>query len=488
VKDALMETAVDLGTPGPDNDYGAGRVDVYAAVLQAAIPNFQLEMGTAAVEVCAPDDAVVEIIIDQIQGYEEPVTLSATGVPAGASAVFSQNPVVPPATPTLTITGTENAAPGEYDILVTGTSIDFTRDDSFDLTINDMMAAAPNLTSPADGAIDVARIPTFSWQASAQANEYELQVATSPDFGGSIVYETIVNGTSHQSQIMLDSITEHFWRVRSLNACGTSDWSDVYSFTTIEQPDYFTEVFGDDFDLADHTARFVPDGGGSFYSECIEEATELPTDPAGGTNLPLSDDDSEPVNPGTPVELYGVSYDTIYVGSNGFITFTGGDSDYTESLEEHFEQPRVSALWDDLNPASGGTVSYKVLEDRIAVTWLGVPEYFNTGSNTFQVELFFNGEIHITWTDITAGGGIVVGLSAGNGVPPDFLMGDHSASGPCVAPCLGDLSGDDAVNVIDLLQLLDAWGNPGGDEDLNDDGIVNVLDLLLLLDAWGACG
>jgi subtilisin family serine protease len=33
VKDALMETAVDLGSEGMDNYYGAGRVDVYEAVL-----------------------------------------------------------------------------------------------------------------------------------------------------------------------------------------------------------------------------------------------------------------------------------------------------------------------------------------------------------------------------------------------------------------------------------------------------------------------
>jgi hypothetical protein len=59
------------------------------------------------------------------------------------------------------------------------------------------------------------------------------------------------------------------------------------------------------------------------------------------------------------------------------------------------------------------------------------------------------------------------------------------------AECIGDLNDDGAVDVLDLLLLLDAWGpcaDPKDcDEDLNGDGNIDVLDLLLLLDAWGPC-
>lgn len=55
-------------------------------------------------------------------------------------------------------------------------------------------------------------------------------------------------------------------------------------------------------------------------------------------------------------------------------------------------------------------------------------------------------------------------------------------------PCVGDLSGDDLVNVFDLLTLLNAWGQCAGcPEDLNGDDAVNVFDLLTLLSAWGPC-
>jgi hypothetical protein len=49
---------------------------------------------------------------------------------------------------------------------------------------------------------------------------------------------------------------------------------------------------------------------------------------------------------------------------------------------------------------------------------------------------------------------------------------------------MGDINGDGAVNVLDLLLLLKAWGESGEPEDLHGDGIVDVLDLLLLLSNW----
>jgi hypothetical protein len=59
--------------------------------------------------------------------------------------------------------------------------------------------------------------------------------------------------------------------------------------------------------------------------------------------------------------------------------------------------------------------------------------------------------------------------------------------GPCLPACPGDINGDDVVNVIDLLALLEAWGQIGGPADCNNDGIVNTADLLLLLGNWGDC-
>ena len=70
-------------------------------------------------------------------------------------------------------------------------------------------------------------------------------------------------------------------------------------------------------------------------------------------------------------------------------------------------------------PGTGGTISWRQLADRIAVTWQGVPEYGTTNSNNFQIELFFDGRIRITCLGIAATDGLI-GLSQGLGTPVDF--------------------------------------------------------------------
>ncbi|MCH8151442.1 MAG: hypothetical protein IH830_03600 [Planctomycetes bacterium] len=57
-----------------------------------------------------------------------------------------------------------------------------------------------------------------------------------------------------------------------------------------------------------------------------------------------------------------------------------------------------------------------------------------------------------------------------------------------LGPCPWDLDGDGMVGILDLLNLLAAWGtDPGGPPDVNCDGDVDVFDLKALADNWGRC-
>jgi hypothetical protein len=75
---------------------------------------------------------------------------------------------------------------------------------------------------------------------------------------------------------------------------------------------------------------------------------------------------------------------------------------------------------------------------------------------------------------------------------PDQLDSDGDGVGDACdepPPCPADLNESGAVDVFDLLELLDQWGpcEPPCSADLNLDGDVNVFDLLDLLEAWGIC-
>jgi hypothetical protein len=248
--------------------------------------------------------------------------------------------------------------------------------------------------------------------------------------------------TSHSIELSgLHSNSTYFYVVDAEDAAGnlSTDTNDgnCYTFTTPAVPDdYFTELFDlGDNDLDNLSITFTPDGSINFYSVCVRPITVLPTRPRGSKRVPLSDDSYRLMPPLVTVSLYGHSYGAggeggVYVGSNGYITFGAGDTDYSESLSDHFRLPRISALFDDLDPSSKGAVGVKKLANRVAVTWTRVPEFSTANSNISQIEMFFDGRIRISWLGIDAADGLV-GLSEGLGIPPAFTESDLSSYGPC---------------------------------------------------------
>lgn len=281
--------------------------------------------------------------------------------------------------------------------------------------------------------------------------------------------------TSHSINITgLSPSTTYYFAVDAVDAAGNSSTSDnggaCHSFSTPVVPDFFTEIFeSGDNDLDNRQILFTPDASVSRYKACSFASGSLPTDPTGGTPITTwtgtSDDGNSLVTlgGGATVKLYGVSYGSFYVTTNGYLTFVGGETAYSESLTTHFATPHVSALFDDLNPGTGGTVSWKQLADRVAVTWQNVPEYNTSNQNTFQIELYFDGRISLNYAAIAATDGLA-GLSDGTGLSVDFTETDLTAlTGGCgpLPPSAAGTSDSVAANAIKLVTL--PASDPNGD-------------------------
>jgi hypothetical protein len=58
---------------------------------------------------------------------------------------------------------------------------------------------------------------------------------------------------------------------------------------------------------------------------------------------------------------------------------------------------------------------------------------------------------------------------------------------PDECQCIADITGDNMVNVDDLLAIVGYWGSAGPLGDINQDGIVDVSDLLIVVANWGPC-
>ena len=230
---------VECGVPSgvfPNNTFGAGRIDALAAVnLLLSQADFQVALTPASQAVCAPASALYDVAVGQLGSFAESVTLAAAGNPAGSTVDFTPNPVTPPGAATMTVTTTGVAA-GSSPITVTGTASPsgVVRDDVATLAVFTAGAAAPALSAPANGALNVAARPTFTWSPAAGAADYLLEVDDSVNFS-SPLYTASLTAASHTPGSDLPSNAHLYWRVTANNPCASAV-SAIFSFTTVALP------------------------------------------------------------------------------------------------------------------------------------------------------------------------------------------------------------------------------------------------------------
>jgi PGF-pre-PGF domain-containing protein len=145
-----------------------------------------------------------------------------------------------------------------------------------------------------------------------------------------------------------------------------------------------------------------------------------------GTSLSLGDDDYELVPLNFTFNFYGVDYNSVYVGSNGFLRFTssgwlGSFVNLPFPSSDNDADNMIAPLWDDLNPYTGGGVYYNMLgsppDRRFIVTWYKVPHYYDSDENTFQVILYEKtNEIKFNYLTIWSGNTPTAGINYGDGI------------------------------------------------------------------------
>ncbi|MBO6513644.1 MAG: S8 family serine peptidase [Phycisphaerales bacterium] len=301
--------------------------------------------------------------------------------------------------------------------------------------------------------------------------------------------------TSHAVSIGgLTDESSYVFTVMAEDAAGNMSMDDNgglgYAFTTPDIPDFFTEQFQSGLDLEGMSLTLTPSAAVDGYTATIEplEGGVLPFEPTDGTQSGASfNDDTHTqysISDGHSIKIYDESFTSFWISPNGYITNTS-NTDYTESFEDHFSNPRISALFDDLNPSSSGNVYTQQLADRVVISWDEVTEYFESNDNTFQIELHFDGTIVMSWETIDVDDA-VVGISEGNGMDPDFLMSDLSNYPASSGPCDADFNDDGVLDFFDISEFLSAFSRQLPHADMNGDGEFDFFDISGFLTLYAA--
>ena len=95
----------------------------------------------------------------------------------------------------------------------------------------------PTLLSPPNGTIGVNLTPTLRWVEDISAINYRTQISEDSNFAATLIDTTVTDSSQVTVRPgVLQNIKTYFWRVRTTNSLGTSNWSNVWNFVTLLSP------------------------------------------------------------------------------------------------------------------------------------------------------------------------------------------------------------------------------------------------------------
>lgn len=237
--------------------------------LTAPPTGFDFTSPAPAVSSC-PAPATMDIVLGTVSngGFSNPITLSASGNPAGTTVSFAANPINPGSSTTVTLNGTNTLAAGSYVVTITGVAtgaVTKTRD----LTFTISPGAGPAITAqPANQTICEGANTSFSI-TSASATGFQWQVSTN----GGASYTDITNGGvyagANTATLAITGATlamnNYHYRVIASVLCGTTTSNSailgVNAAPAITgQPQGITLCAG-----SNHTFSVTATGGGLTY-------------------------------------------------------------------------------------------------------------------------------------------------------------------------------------------------------------------------------
>ncbi len=177
----------------------------------------------------------------------------------------------------------------------------------------------PVLKVPANNSTELPRNPVLKWNKIEEVGTYHVQVSGDQAFTTEIIYDTasITDTLIQISGLSLN--TTYYWRVNASVTLGTSNWSEVFSFTTMPVPQTPT-IQASNIIFSDITKNSVQvqwtKGNGIYSIVFINRETEGIPEPVDYTTYLASS------NFGTGSQIGTSGWYCVYLGTDSVVTIT----------------------------------------------------------------------------------------------------------------------------------------------------------------------
>ena len=368
IKEIMLESCVDLGPAGEDNTYGHGYLDLYEAVQLAMTEHGYIEGFVRDNAYNQPLPALVSVI--------------GSGIQTTANSSGYYYLVVAPPDSLFTVRATYNGYVQDE------ASVYVSQDDT---TLQNFFLGPPL----------VGYDPVSYNTVTQPGNTIERNLTISNRGVGTLSYNLFAET---YATLALEN-------GREIPVTITPQRPEPLGFHEADQgkPDSEKEPY--------YPPVILDHGGPDTFGHTWIDSDE-PGGPAltwvdissQGTSISLTDDDYVSVPIGFSFPFFTNNYTSVYITSNGMLTFVSGTTDYTNDPIPTSGAPNnfIAAWWDDLSPQWGGPVLYyhDSANSRFIVSYLDVPNYTwagGTGSLTFQMILYPNGRIDFNYQTMDPG-------------------------------------------------------------------------------------
>ncbi len=173
-----------------------------------------------------------------------------------------------------------------------------------------------------------------------------------------------------------------------------------------------TSFYENAFDMA-NSGWTITNNAGNYTLGALTGSWIVPT----GASLGLGDDTGSLQTLPFTLPHRGGTTNTLWICSNGFVSVAGSSTTYNPDSSAFLAGPATwAALWHDLNPGTGGTVTYEATPQRAVVSYNAVPNYSLSTTVTFQLQFWASGTVHVIYQNVAQGGNAyLVGYTVGGG-------------------------------------------------------------------------
>lgn len=399
IKMALYNTSKDLGTPGEDNTYGKGLIDVYAAYQSLGTPDTIPPTTITNLAASEPTSTSLKLTwtvpADTSPGGVVGYAIRMSNSPINDTTAFNNATVVP-------FTGQIDTAGATQQMMIA--QLTPATSYYFNVKSRDTWGNWSTISNSPSGV-------TLGMPA----------MVVTPD---SINHVLFTNQTRIDSVLISNVSTNAStmnYNVELMNNTfpGTIEVSlvpvvnDVLPISNKIKPDNDSQAFGQSIEGQGGPDAFgykwidsdEPNGPQYVWNDISATGTLASSWSPTGTYDPKDEGYAGPFPLGFGFKFYGQVKSNVYVSSNGAILFAAPTANmFTNANIPTSGAPNdlIAPFWDDLDGRTQGTVHYQQIGNNFVIQFTNWQKYSATGSLTFQVVLNSGGKIMFYYNNMNA--------------------------------------------------------------------------------------